>query len=85
MSYVDTIVDTFGGVRPMATAIGCSPSTVMSWKVRGSIPDQHKLNVLTCAKSLGFELSEVQFFPHAESSLEQACAGPYEPFGAKYV
>lgn len=65
MTYVDRIVETFGGVRPMAAAIGRKPSTVMSWKVRGSIPDAHKLTVLAAAQQQGLPISKGDFFPSA--------------------
>lgn len=65
MSYVDKIVQAFSGSRKMAAEIGKSPSTVMSWKVRGSIPDAQKPAVLEAARRLGLDLSEADFFPVA--------------------
>jgi len=70
MTYVDKIVGVFGGVRPMAAAIGRNPSTVMSWKVRGSIPDQHKPGVLASATELGLDLTPDDFFPTVEEAAE---------------
>lgn len=68
MSYVDAIVEAFGGVRPMAGAVGRSASTVMSWKARGSIPDSHKPDILAIARGLNLGLSEADFFPVAKST-----------------
>jgi hypothetical protein len=63
MTYVSKIIDTFGGTRPMARALGKSPSTVQSWKDRGSIPDDEKPVVLAKAVSLGLTLGPADFFP----------------------
>jgi hypothetical protein len=63
MTYVSHIIDQFGGIRPMAAAIGKPVSTVQSWKVRGSIPDHIKPAILTRARVAGIELSPADFFP----------------------
>lgn len=63
MSYVDRIVDRFGGVRPMARAIGKPVSTVWSWQSRRSIPDQHKAEILGAANLQGLALGPEDFFP----------------------
>lgn len=63
MTYVDLIIDKFGGVRPMASAIRKPVSTVHSWKVRGSIPDNSKLDVLSAANDMGIQLAPENFFP----------------------
>ncbi len=36
--YVSAILDSFGGLRPMAKQIGLGVSTVQGWKQRGKIP-----------------------------------------------
>jgi hypothetical protein len=63
MNYVASIIAAFGGVRPMARAINRPVSTVHSWKDRGSIPDEHKRDVLTTAQALGLNLGPADFFP----------------------
>lgn len=63
MSYVPNIISKFGGVRPMARAIGKPVSTVQSWKDRGSIPDDSKVDVMRVAQSSGIEIGLVDFFP----------------------
>ncbi len=63
MSYVDKIVDAFGGVRPMAQKVQRPVSTVKSWKERGSIPDANKPDVLAVAKAEGLDLRPEHFFP----------------------
>ena len=63
MTYVDRIVDAFGGVRPMARRLGRSSSTVGSWKDRGTIPDAEKPSVLIAAQAAGLNLTPADFFP----------------------
>lgn len=63
MSYVDRIIEAFGGIRPMATTIGKQPSTVQSWKVRGSIPDEHKSLIWDRAREVGITLKPEHFVP----------------------
>lgn len=38
LSNADATIDAFGGLRPLATALGVPASTVQGWKERGSIP-----------------------------------------------
>lgn len=47
----------------MASAIGKPVSTVHSWKVRGSIPDSSKRDVLKIAEQRGVALLPEHFFP----------------------
>lgn len=70
MNYVSRIVDAFGGVRPMSAAIGKPVSTVHSWKVRGSIPDEAKTAVLTRAHELGIPLRPEHFFPLSDDDTD---------------
>jgi len=70
MTYVDKIIVAFGGTRPMAAEIDKSPSTVNSWKARGSIPDPMKTLIMKRAKARGIELTRSDFFPDMDSSSE---------------
>lgn len=63
MSYVDHIVQRFGGLRRMASQINRPVSTVQSWKARGSIPDGVKPSILNRARELGIDLRPEHFFP----------------------
>lgn len=63
MTYAQTIIEKFGGVRAMATALGCAPSTVQGWKNRGSIPDEKKTAVLDTARRSGVAISRDDFWP----------------------
>lgn len=68
MSYVDTIIETFGGVRPMARAIDKPVSTVQSWKLRGSIPDPSKTEILAYAEKQNIPLRPEDFFPRKQQT-----------------
>ncbi|WP_147385902.1 carph-isopro domain-containing protein [Paracoccus sp. JM45] len=72
MSYVTHIVEIFGGVRPMARAIGRATSTVQSWKDRQSIPDEHKPHVLQVALAHGYCVTPSDFFPSLQTSEDAA-------------
>ena len=74
MTYVDQIVEAFGGVRPMARRLGKSPSTVGSWKDRGTIPDAEKPEVLAAAQEDGLPLTPADFFPVVRPAPEQDVA-----------
>ena len=72
MSYVDKIIDSFGGVRAMAREIDRPPSTIASWRARGTIPDSVKVHVLACAQKSGRALRREDFFPDHPASDEAA-------------
>lgn len=64
-TYVDKIVERFGGTRPMAAAIGKAPSTVQSWKTRGYIPDHEKATIIEIAKHRRLGLKAIDYLPLA--------------------
>ncbi|MEI4489586.1 hypothetical protein WAF00_02890 [Mameliella alba] len=72
MSYVNRIVEAFGGVRPMAKAAGYPVSTVQSWKSRGSIPDDRKADIWDAAKAAGVTLTPAHFVPFEETPASPA-------------
>jgi hypothetical protein len=63
MTYVDTIIAQFGGIRPLAQLIERPPSTVSSWRTSGTIPDKHKVEILKAARKQGIDLRPEHFFP----------------------
>lgn len=65
MPYVDLIISRFGGIRPMAAAVGVPPSTVQSWKASGVIPARRQQQVLNAARAAGIPLEPADFFPEA--------------------
>lgn len=72
MSYVENIVERFGGTRRMALVTGFPASTIQSWKKVGSIPDRHKPHILASARDEGIVLGEADFFPHPTPNTERA-------------
>ncbi|MFY7850270.1 MAG: carph-isopro domain-containing protein [Brevundimonas sp.] len=62
MSNARTIIEKFGGTRPLAAALGLPPSTVQSWKDHGFIPSRRQRAVLDCAERLGVPLAPSDFF-----------------------
>jgi hypothetical protein len=72
MTYVAKIVEAFGGVRSLARATGKPASTVMSWKRRGSIPDDQKRQVLDASDAANLGLKPADFFPGDTSGAEAA-------------
>tara|TARA_R100000306_G_C4324116_1_gene116727 strand:- start:191 stop:472 length:282 start_codon:yes stop_codon:yes gene_type:complete len=72
MTYVNHIIEAFGGVRPMAAAIGKEPSTVQSWKVRGSIPDAQKTLIWEKAREQGVTLAPAHFLPFDVAASDDA-------------
>ncbi|WP_353429283.1 carph-isopro domain-containing protein [Paracoccus denitrificans] len=72
MSYVASIIDQFGGVRAMATALGRAPSTVYGWKDRGTIPDHEKVAVLDAAIRIGLPITKADFWPSRSASEDAA-------------
>jgi hypothetical protein len=54
---VDRIIGLFGGMTPLARALGhTNPTTVQGWKARGIIPARQQANVLEAAGQLGIPL-----------------------------
>jgi len=63
MGHISQIIEKFGGVRPMAAALGKPKSTVHSWLVRGSVPDDAKAEIIAKSDELGFGVELADFYP----------------------
>lgn len=74
MTYVDRIIDAFGGIRPMADAIGKTASTVQGWKSRGSIPDNQKANIWANASKAKKKIEVEHFVPFDGASQDPDAA-----------
>jgi len=53
---VQSVIQRFGGIRPMATKLGVAVSTVQGWKNRGAIPASRHDEILDAAVQHGIEL-----------------------------
>lgn len=70
MTIRTSLFDRFGGVRPMATALGMSPFTVAGWKRRRRISSKQQGHVLDTARKLGMQLqAEDVMFPFPEDRV----------------
>lgn len=53
----ESVIQAFGGIRPMASQLGIAVSTVQGWKTRNAIPDNRWRDVIAAADSAGVDLS----------------------------
>lgn len=65
MNYARAIINKLGGPCSLARDLGKAYSTVISWQLRGSIPDKHKAAVKRVADAKGVQLTASDFFPGA--------------------
>ncbi|MEZ5648797.1 MAG: hypothetical protein R3E60_07710 [Alphaproteobacteria bacterium] len=56
---VDAVIAAFGGIRPMATKLGISFTTVQGWKTRAQIPPARWPEVEAAAKANGIDLASL--------------------------
>lgn len=57
MNYENNLFKLFGGIRPMARALGVPSSNVDSWRRVGRIPAEKQPHVLAVAKTLGLAVT----------------------------
>ena len=74
MSQAEFIIEKFGGVRPMASALGAPPTTIQGWKERGFIPARRQSAVLAAARARGIELGPADFFAADAAGLSPGAA-----------
>lgn len=72
MDITYSIFELFGGIRPMARAIGEAPSTVASWKRGGRIPADKQRSVLEIGQDIGLTITA----EHVVFPLGQPIAAP---------
>ena len=56
----DTIIERFGGVRPMAGKLGLQVDEVQGWRKRGFIPSRHASDLATAATAHGIALTATE-------------------------
>lgn len=54
---IDEVIDKFGGIRPLATRLDLTASTVQGWKKREKIPENRISEILRVAKEDGIDLT----------------------------
>jgi len=57
MSLEQNVFALFGGIRPMARAVGVSPSNVAAWKRMGRIPAEKQPHVLEVGQAMGLPIT----------------------------
>ncbi len=57
MEQLRTIFEMFGGIRPMARALGESPSNISAWKRVGRIPAEKQPHVLAVGLKLSLPIT----------------------------
>lgn len=66
MSYVEKIVNLFGGQKGFADALQKSTSTVQYWLKKNSIPTKYHAEIISVAAKKGIELSPAEMSPISE-------------------
>ena len=56
----EPVINAFGGIRPLATRLGLTASTVQGWKIRGLIPATRLYDVVRAANEDGVEIKGIQ-------------------------
>lgn len=56
----DTVIEKFGGIRPLASKLGIAFTTVQGWKKRNSIPDRHWKRIHKLAQEEGINLKDAE-------------------------
>lgn len=75
----ERIVAAFGGIRPMAKALGVAFTTVQGWKERGAIPLQRMATIREAAARAGIDLQAALAEPPTEPPESMAQAEPPPP------
>jgi len=57
MVVAQTLFQRFGGIRPMARALGLPSSNVCTWKSEGRIPSKQQAHVLAVGQALGLPIT----------------------------
>lgn len=66
-TYVDRIIDRFGGLSATARALGHqNPTTVQGWKERGVIPARQQAKVIEAGRNLQRPITPADFFDSHE-------------------
>ena len=71
---LSSIFQKFGGIRPMANAVGVPPSTVMSWQKKRKIPGWRHSSILEAAARLGKDVQKADLDSIPAEADEQSAA-----------
>lgn len=83
---VDAVIAAFGGIRPMATKLGISFTTVQGWKTRGQIPAARWPEVEAAAIANGIDLAVLPTSPVIDLESDSTDTIEYRnPSGAPFM
>ncbi len=82
---VDAVIAAFGGIRPMATKLGISFTTVQGWKTRGQIPAPRWPEVEAAAAANGIDLAALPTSMAIDLESESDTTGYRNPSSAPFV
>lgn len=82
---VDAVIAAFGGIRPMATKLGISFTTVQGWKTRGQIPAARWPEVEAAAAANGINLTALPTSPVIDLESESDTTEYRNPSGAPFM
>jgi hypothetical protein len=51
------VIDEFGGIRPLARALGLAPVSVLNWKKHRAVPPRRWTQVFALARKRGMRLT----------------------------
>jgi hypothetical protein len=77
-TQADHLIARFGGIGPMARALGLARSVVQGWRERGSIPSRRYTAILEAGHNLDPPLTQLEFLqqpdgvPHVMRRSEAA-------------
>lgn len=73
----DTVIERFGGIRPLASRLDIAVSTVQGWKARNHIPDNRWDDIIAAARADGVSLAP----PDPSERVEAEPAEPVSAWG----
>lgn len=75
----ERVIAAFGGIRPMAKAMGIAVTTVQGWKERGAIPLKRMDEIRAGAARHGIDLEAALAGPAGEAAEAPSAQGPASP------
>ncbi|MDE1151351.1 MAG: uroporphyrinogen-III synthase [Micavibrio sp.] len=77
----EPVIEAFGGLRPLATALGITASTVQGWRSRGVIPEARADAVFNAARAAKIDYSGFMSKPEGNSPMNDSKNGSDGRFG----
>ncbi|HEX8382425.1 MAG TPA: hypothetical protein VF592_03520 [Sphingomonas sp.] len=68
-SPITSLIDRFGGIRPMARALSITPGAVQGWKSREKIPVDHWQAIAAAAKAQRIAFKMTELLPASDTQV----------------